>query len=250
MLVALRRHLSFKNTKGSALGCFSSRWTTTADGYESELQVNALSPALLSKLLLPNLRLAANSPDPDLPSLHLAVVSSDLISMAKFPESCAPEGQVIASLNVQSKYQQADRYPASKAIALCWAKQIACEVPSSAFIINAPNPGFCSTGLFQSYDGIMSYVARLFQRLLGRSPVDGARCVIDAVINKGMESHGRYLSELKVKEDPQVIAKNGNELQQKLWKEINAIFEEHRLVERTAEMEKAAMPIRHSGGTS
>jgi len=140
--------------------------------------------------------------------------------MAKFKESEKPAGQILTTLNDQRQYKPQDRYPTSKVIGLLWTKELAARVPSSEVIINAPNPGFCKTGLMANQSGIMKYVVMLFATLFGRSAEDGARCIVDAAVAKGPESHGRYLSETAIKKEaPLVSGAGGAELQKKLWAE-------------------------------
>jgi retinol dehydrogenase 12 len=186
-------------------GVFSPKWTSTSDGYESDLQVNTLSPALLSLLLLPNLRLAASSSQPSAVKPHLTIVSSGLHKMAKFKESEQPEGQILNTLNEKTKYNQQDRYPVSKTVGLLWTKELAKRIPCSDIVINAPTPGFCKTGLMGNTAGGMKYVLTLFAALFGRSAEDGARCIIDAALIKGPETHGRYLSETIVQDESPLI---------------------------------------------
>ena len=125
-------------------GVWNTKFTTTVDGYESDLQVNYLGPALLSLLLLPNLRVAAAKPrPPNGPRPHLTVVASGLHEMAQFPQRRLLSGQVLAALNDQKQYMQKDRYPVTKLLSLLWTKSLASRVPSSEIIISAPAPGFC-----------------------------------------------------------------------------------------------------------
>ncbi|KAI9776764.1 MAG: hypothetical protein M1839_009408 [Geoglossum umbratile] len=83
----------------------------STDGLESELQVDTLSTALLSLLLLPNLRLASSYPRlPDTPRPHLTFVSSGIHGMAKFPERKLGPGEVLPALSNRAQYKQSDRY--------------------------------------------------------------------------------------------------------------------------------------------
>ncbi|KAF1996430.1 NAD(P)-binding protein [Amniculicola lignicola CBS 123094] len=217
-------------------GSWSFKWGQTTDGYESDLQVNVLGPALLSLLLLPNLRQAAASRAPDAPKPHLSFVSSGLHEMAKFPERSLPTGQMLAALNEQAKYNGQDRYQTSKVLGLLWVKELAKKTSSDEIIINAPNPGFCKTNLMHGSTGIMKYLTKGFGMALGRAPADGAKCILDGAMVKGAESHGRYLSEAAVKDEVAFArGAEGAEIQQKTWNEIIALFKKDGVLPKGAE---------------
>ena len=210
-------------------GVWNTKFTATPDGYESDLQVNVLSPALLSLLLLPNLRLAASTPrHVDAPKPHLTIVTSGLHEQASFSERKAAEGQVISTLNDRKHYLQRDRYPTSKTIGLLWTRELASRISSSEIVINAPTPGFCKTDLMRNTQGIMQYVVRLSKAMIGRSAQEGASCILDAALIKGPETHGGYLSETKIKAESALVrSEEGHKLQKDLWAEITAVFRQH-----------------------
>jgi NAD(P)-dependent dehydrogenase (short-subunit alcohol dehydrogenase family) len=208
-------------------GTWSFKWSQTGNGYETDLQVNVLSPALLSLLLLPNLRnaAAARATGSDSPKPHLSFVSSGLAEMAKFPERKLPQGDVLPALNDQSKYNGADRYSTTKLIGLLWAKEFAKVTANDQIVVNAPNPGFCRTSLMKESSGIMKYMVKAFSLSMGRSPEDGAKCVVDGAIVKGDESHGKYLSEAQIKDEaPMARGEEGAQLQKKMWDEIVSVL--------------------------
>jgi retinol dehydrogenase-12 len=207
-------------------GVWNTKFITTPDGHESDLQVNALGPALLSLLLLPNLRAAAASPHPPgAPRPHMTIVSSGLHEMAKFPEKNLPRREILSALDDEKRYTQSDRYPVTKTINLLWTRALASKVPSSEIIINAPTPGFCKTGLMRHTSGVMNMIVKLAMVSVGRSAEDGARCLVDAAIVKKEETHGKYLSETKLKPESQLVqSEEGQELQAKVWDEIMAVF--------------------------
>jgi len=128
--------------------------------------------------------------------------------MAKFPERMLPKGEVIAALNNESKYNGADRYATTKLIGLLWAKELANRIDKKQIVVNAPNPSFCQTSLMKDLSGIMKFMVKTFSAGVGRSAEDGAKCVVDAAIIKGNDSHGRYLSETKIKDEAD-IARGG-----------------------------------------
>ena len=86
-------------------GVWNTEFVPTGDGFESDLQVNVLAPALLSVLLLPNLRLASGK-EQDAPAPHLTFVASGLHEMAKFPERKLGRGQIVSALNDPKKVRE------------------------------------------------------------------------------------------------------------------------------------------------
>jgi retinol dehydrogenase-12 len=215
-------------------GVWNFGYKATSDGYESDLQVNVLAPALLSLLLLPNLRRqAAAEPSSSPFTPRLTFVSSALHAQAKFPERNLPAGQVVAALNDPSKYDGFDRYSTTKLLGLFWAKQLAAvqDAREERVTINAVNPGFCKTGILGNAQGAMKYVMKLSTAMLGRSPEDGARCIVDAAMVKGHDSHGRYLSEAKIAEEaPVLCGAEGKDLQRRIWEEVLMVLKKESVI--------------------
>lgn len=150
--------------------------------------------------------------------------------MAKFPEKSLPRGEILSALDNEKRYAQSDRYPVSKTISLIWTRGLASKIPSSEIIINAPTPGFCKTGLMRNTSGIMSMIVSLSMAAVGRSVEDGARCLVDAALLQKEDSHGRYLSEMKIKPESHLVrGKEGPELQNKLWGEIMEVFKKNNI---------------------
>ena len=206
-------------------GVWNTEFILTPDGLESDLQVNTTAPALLSLLLLPNLRLASSSPTAPTSPAHLTFVSSGLHENARFPERNAPDG-ILAALNDPKQYHQQDRYPTSKTIGLLWARELAQRIPGSQIVINSATPGFCKTSLSRNMHGVMAYAIKAAEMLLGRSAEDGARCLVDAVVMKGGDTHQRYLSEMQIKPESKLVrSAEGEKLQKKLWDETVALLE-------------------------
>ncbi|KAF2657153.1 NAD(P)-binding protein [Lophiostoma macrostomum CBS 122681] len=220
------------------VGIWTMKWQQNTSGTELDLQVNVLGPALLSLLLLPNLRLAArqHKPGSETPKSHLTFVSSGLHARARFSERGLPEGSILAALNDREKRDQGfdstEQYATSKLLNLLWAREFAKRVGNADVIVNAPNPGFCKTGLQRDTAGMMRYVKLVVAAILGRRVEDGARCVVDAVLVKGEESHGKYLSEAQVTDEVEGIrGDEGVELQRRVWDEVTAWLKSEGAVE-------------------
>ena len=73
--------------------------------------------------------------------------------------------------------------------------------------------------------GIMAYTIKAAEVLLGRSAEDGARCLVDAAVLKGKDTHQKYLSEMQVKPESKLVrSAEGDKLQKKLWDETVALL--------------------------
>lgn len=69
--------------------------------------------------------------------------------------------------------------------------------------------------------GMMGWAIKATEALLGREAADGARVLVDAAVVKGKETHGKYISEMKVKDESRLVRSGeGEELQKRLWEEI------------------------------
>lgn len=72
-------------------------------------------------------------------------------------------------------------------------------VSADEIIINLADPAWCKgTGLTRDVTGIAKYGVKAFASLTGRTKKVGASCFVDAVVNKGKESHGCFLMSWKI----------------------------------------------------
>ena len=73
--------------------------------------------------------------------------------------------------------------------------------------------------------GMMAYAIKAAEMTLGRTAEDGARCLVDAAVVKGEDTHQKYLSEMQVKPESKLVrSAEGEKLQKKLWDEIIAVL--------------------------
>ena len=133
-----------------------SKFELSSDGWESELQVNVLSTALLSCLLLSQLVETAKTQTQEINNglggigtPHLVIVGSDAHYQAEFPER--NENNILESLNIERSFNghEFDRYCVSKLFDLYIAIELAARVPrvkgSPMVVVNCVTPGFCAT---------------------------------------------------------------------------------------------------------
>ncbi len=217
------------------------KWTLTEDGYEKALQVNYLSTALLAFLLLPILRRnrTASTSYETLTPPRLIFTSSDAhynapLSYAKIPGYDAPsdnetatsakigsDDPVLSYLANPANYDKYTRYLDTKLLLLLFARQLAAQTPSSTCTISSVHPGFISTRLFRDANA-MNWISQFWpiRRLISRTVEQGARVMVNAAVVKGEESHGKYMSESKVREESSFVrSEEGKKMQEQIWTE-------------------------------
>lgn len=164
-------------------------------GHDEVIQVNYLSTALLTILLLPVLLAKkANAAKPS----RLVIVSSETAAWCKFKEQNS--SQILSAFDDPKGYDMQERYYTSKLLQELFLKQLVKQVPSLVAVVNAVNPGFCyGSSLHRDAGGIVGVVFTGLKRFIGRSIAIGARTLVDAAVVQGPESHGQYLGDCVVK---------------------------------------------------
>lgn len=167
---------------------------TPSTGHEETIQVNVISTALLTILLLPILKTRASANGPS----RLVIVSSDTASWAKFNEKHSVP--LLPALDKEETFTNVDRYPTSKLLGQLFVTELAKRVPSSVAIITMPNPGWCyGTGLGHVPGGTLGdRIVSVPRRIFGRTASIGARVLTDAALQHGDEAHGQYIEDCKI----------------------------------------------------
>lgn len=160
-------------------------------GHEETIQVNYLSTALLSLLLLPVIKSKRASQTQ--PSC-ITFVSSEVAGWTKFRER--EHIPLLPTFDQPGKVDMLDRMMVSKLLGQFFLVELAKRVPTSVALINAASPGGVHDSNFtseqdKSFAGGM--VKAVLRRLYNTSSV-GARMITDAAINRGKETHGQFLS--------------------------------------------------------
>lgn len=158
---------------------------TLATGHEQSFQVNYISTALLSVLLLPVLK-AKKQPPPAKPPV-LCLVGSDMAYWAKLES----KGPVMAQLDDEAAFSEAKWYMNGKLAQQLFVAKLAEEVSADDVTINIVSPGLCS-GTALGRDSASGMVYSLFMRLMARTVEVGASTYVDAVVVQGKESHGSF----------------------------------------------------------
>ncbi|RAL13397.1 NAD(P)-binding protein [Aspergillus homomorphus CBS 101889] len=173
--------------------------------HESSIQINWLSTALLTLLLLPVLDVqitqAVNRPRP-----VISIVGSETAAWAKFKEAQIAEKEqvpLIQALDNPKHFDMGDRYYTSKLLYQLFFLELFQHRPSdkcaTGTILNLVNPGFCyGSELHRTAEGAFGKVLTGMKRVIGRSVSMGARTLVHSVVLAGESSNGCYLSDNKL----------------------------------------------------
>ncbi|KAL2823493.1 NAD(P)-binding protein [Aspergillus cavernicola] len=172
-------------------------------GHEDSIQINWLSTALLTLLLMPVLdqQAAANN---ERPRPIISIVGSETAAWAKFKEAqTATEQQtsLVKALDAEGNFDMTDRYYTSKLLYQLFFLELVRNHRSSALrasgtVLNIVNPGFCyGSELHRGVEGALGMVLGGMKRVVGRSVSMGARTLVHAAVLAGAESNGKYLSD-------------------------------------------------------
>jgi NAD(P)-dependent dehydrogenase (short-subunit alcohol dehydrogenase family) len=160
---------------------------TPSTGHEQTLQVNYISTALLSILLLPVLK--AKRPSPSKPAV-LCLVTSDTAHWGKI----ATAGPIMAQFEDKKAFSPST-YSNSKLALSFFVVKLAEQVSSDDVIINMVNPGLTGgTALTRQAPTILRPLVYLFFTTMSRSIEVGTSTYVDAVLRRE-ESHGSYVSD-------------------------------------------------------
>lgn len=180
-------------------GAFKASFTTNpATKHEEVMQVNHLSTALLTILLIPVLR-DLRAPDSSTPA-RIVLVNSETAAWAKFSQRDAA-GILDAMDSPTASYDMAETYYASKLLNQLFFAQLARRVPATAgAVVTMENPGLChGSELHRDISGVKATIATRMKRLIGRTLEQGAWTLTDAAVMHGEEVHGQYLGDCVIK---------------------------------------------------
>ncbi|KXG46530.1 Short-chain dehydrogenase/reductase SDR [Penicillium griseofulvum] len=210
--------------------------------HESSIQINWLSTALLTLLLLPELdRQAAKNLNRARPVI--SIVGSETAAWAKFAEAQVSIKRGIPLIDVlddKTHFDMGDRYYASKLLQQLFFLELfrnrSSAKRSTGTILNLVNPGFCyGSELHRTAEGAFGTVLSGMKRVIGRSVSMGARTLVHASVLAGEPSNGRYMSDNK----PAPFAGYGDSdsgriTQAQVWKEtlteLGPVVDIHKLL--------------------
>ncbi|KAI0105014.1 retinol dehydrogenase 12 [Nemania sp. FL0031] len=191
--------------------------TVKETGHEYSFQVNYISTALLTLLLLPILKSkrVAGSKAP-----VLSIVTSDTAYFG----SVETQGPVLTQLDKPEKFAPMEWYQNGKLLQHFFVSKLAEEIDSRDVTVNMVNPGLCGgTEFGKSGSGFGAIVLTIFKFIKwinARSPETGASTYVDAAVVKGEESHGSYVSDWAIRPYPEILyTEEGSQVRERLWEE-------------------------------
>ncbi|KAI1138437.1 NAD(P)-binding protein [Hypoxylon sp. FL0543] len=195
--------------------------TVPSTGHEETVQINYLSTVLLAVLLLPALK--SKSP-PGIPG-RLTIASAALTLVAKFPNR--HESPLLPSFDDPKYWDPNDQYCSSKLLMHLFVWKLVDYVSADDVIVNLADPGFVKgTELGRDVSGGQRVGLAVFASLTGRSKKHGASTYIDAVLNKGKDSHGGFIMSWQIHPFPTFLyTPEGQQVIERLWSETLAEFE-------------------------
>ncbi|KAI1306377.1 NAD(P)-binding protein [Xylaria venustula] len=190
-------------------------------GHEEDIQVNYLSTALLTILLLPILEIKRRT---DAQPGRLTVVSSSVAAWSRFklPQDGRPMLKALDEPMGTAAFDHHQQYCTSKLLGQLFLTELTRRVPSSVATVTYVHPGLCyGSGLARDGAGtLMGLITGFIFRIFGRSCFGGARVIVDGAVAHGEEVHGQYLVDKQpAKMAPIVYTAEGRQMAQRLWKE-------------------------------
>jgi NAD(P)-dependent dehydrogenase (short-subunit alcohol dehydrogenase family) len=162
-------------------------------GYEEMFQVNYLSTMLLCILLLPILKVKGASKN--CPA-YVTIVNAALTLAATFPNRDARP--LFPTFKDQKQFNQEEHYNTSKLLAHMFLWNLVEYISADHVIVNLADPAWVKgTDFTRDVKGATRIGLKIFE-LAGRTKRVGASCFVDALVNKGKESHGCFLMSWKI----------------------------------------------------
>ncbi|KAI1376095.1 NAD(P)-binding protein [Hypoxylon crocopeplum] len=211
-------------------------FTITDEGWEQNIQVNALSTALLGLLLLPWMKAErANRSSP----AHLAVVSSGRHlepDIKQWKEWSAKSG-ILGHFNKPENWPGPNGMYAATKLMVQYAVEELTRIALGSdgrpeVIVNTMCPGIVNSDLPRNFTnkGLGFKVAvAVFTGLFGKSPSNGARTYVATGLTKESE-HGKFIrfygSEAEYQKQAEATLKgeDGRKMQAQVWSEMKADF--------------------------
>ncbi|OJA16309.1 hypothetical protein AZE42_03380 [Rhizopogon vesiculosus] len=202
-------------------GTFTLVYTQTQDDWEIMLQVNYLSLALLSILLLPHLLRSTTCDDPS----RLVLVSS----LGHY--QCDPMlkdahiwDDVLGTINTERFGAPAQsRYNLSKLFQVAFARELAARLPSpTPLVVTAVNPGLCHSSIMRNAkNSLFGIFFAVVKWLFARTTEMGSRNIVYAALATNEQAmHGKYMSGCEVVEEcDYLLSAEGKVFSQKLWRD-------------------------------
>ncbi|KAM0546492.1 hypothetical protein ACHAPJ_010852 [Fusarium lateritium] len=198
------------------------------EGWETSIQVNFLSGALLSLLFLPLLKSSPANPSPPV----LTFVTTFGIYPSSFTMGLPKSGSYLKKLsNNKEGMEQAHQYGRSKALLLYFARELATRVAAIAaqekaprkITINSADPGSAWTPLTNPNQAKL--IPRLIMNFGARDPEICATALVNGV-SASEDAHGKIMQDFETAAYPPFMERNsGHVAQARVWEETRRELE-------------------------
>ncbi|RGP77531.1 short-chain dehydrogenase reductase family [Fusarium longipes] len=186
-------------------------------GHEVGVQVNHISTALLTLLLIPILKKKTTNHAPP----RIVTVNSLTAHLCKFPNR--DQRPLLKSFDdPDMPWNSGERYGVSKLLNQLFLSRLCEKVNADEVTINMVDPGLTSgtnLGGHREASGVAAVFARAFFSLTGRPLDRGAASYTNAVYGHGKESHGCFLMSCKVAPLAGWFYTHGHILVDQVWNE-------------------------------
>ena len=192
------------------------------EGMEQNIKVNVISTCLLTFLMLPHLRQAAQQYS-TVP--RVVIVSSEAHKVTQYKEFRNED--IFATLAEKEYFEKhnTERYPISKLMEILFVRELVKHIDDRV-LVTTVTPGLCHSELANRTPSRVDYWgAQVMKFLLARRTDVGARTLVAGAC-AGPESHGGYMEDCAVVE-PDIWVAEGEraEMQRRTYEQIVAYLE-------------------------
>ncbi|KAJ7160952.1 hypothetical protein C8R46DRAFT_1284743 [Mycena filopes] len=206
------------------------KYSGTSDGWETSLQVNALSTPLVALRLLPRMLETARE-YAVVP--RIVVVSSEGHYLTAIPQDVLDRGDVLATLGSATyctPKRMRQQYPTTKLLNVLFVRALNARLgPTAPLIINAVNPGMCVSELRRDLPTGIALVAGIAESIMAFTTEEGSRQLVFGAVgedaSRGDKLRGEYINQSRVEESSDfVVSKAGERAQDMIWDEMVTIL--------------------------
>ncbi|KAL4964898.1 uncharacterized protein BDV14DRAFT_189946 [Aspergillus stella-maris] len=170
-------------------GVYCAEFGRCKTGMEETTQVNFISTAALSLLLLPLLQ---NAPSKDNSPSRLLFISSEAHGWSSPRQDNLTS--LLDALNDPTAYKPWMRYHISKLLLVLWTKELSSRLGPKKVLVSSASSNFTRTGMFRGFSH--KFVAGLIEKSVCRTAEQGAAQNLEALVRMGGEGgHGGFWSD-------------------------------------------------------
>jgi NAD(P)-dependent dehydrogenase (short-subunit alcohol dehydrogenase family) len=189
--------------------------TASSTGHEEVIQVNYLSTALLTILLLPLLKQRSPSATPG----RLTIINSALAFTTKF--KTRDSTPLFPTFDDPKNFDPGDYYGTSKLLGQIFLWNLVDFVSAEDVTVNMVDPGAVGgTQLGRDLPIILTPLKWVWNATVARNVREGAAAYIDASVIRDVESHGCFIMGWdRAAFAPLLYTPEGSRLIEKVWRE-------------------------------